>query len=77
VRSRLPLAWRDQRTVLGFAFARSSRSSHRLIDAAVLEFGPAETLPPVGAMSPRHARLSRPRCLLRPAHRPEKPGCST
>jgi hypothetical protein len=35
VRSRLPLAWHEQRTVLGFAFARSARSSHRLIDTAV------------------------------------------
>jgi hypothetical protein len=32
---------------------------HRLIDAAVLEFGSAETLVASGAMSPAYARLCR------------------
>jgi hypothetical protein len=41
---------------------------------AVLKYGWAEIFPPVGAMSPRHACLSRPRRLPRPAHSREKPG---
>ena len=42
---------------------------------AVLEFGPAETLSPVGAISPAYARLCRPRHLSWLAHPREKPGC--
>jgi len=40
-------------------------SAIAVIDAAVLEFGPTEILPPGAATSPRHTRLSPPRCLLR------------
>jgi hypothetical protein len=43
---RLPLAWRNQRTVLSLAFADPPHSAIALIDAAVLEFGPTEILPP-------------------------------
>jgi hypothetical protein len=49
--------------------------SHRLIGAAVLEFGPTEIFPRVGGMSPRHARLCRPRRSPRPAH-PRKTAAS-
>jgi hypothetical protein len=36
--------------VLGLAFARSASSTIAVIDAAVLEFGPIEILPAVGAI---------------------------
>src|SRR6516165_359997 len=45
--------------------------------AAVPESDPTEILSPVGAISPRHARLCRPRWLLRPATVAEKRGFST
>src|SRR6516225_5598030 len=45
--------------------------------AAVPESDPTEILSPVGAISPRHARLCRPRWLLRPATLAEKRGFST
>jgi hypothetical protein len=89
--SRLPLAWHDQRTTLGFAWARSALGAFpdlakypeatrtRLADqwrhcpephrrTAVLEYRPTEILLPVGATSPRPARLWRRRLLPRPAH---------
>src|SRR5262249_26073524 len=43
----------------------------------VLEFGPAETLSPVGAMSPAYSRLCRPHNLPWRAHPREKPWFST
>ena len=65
--SGLPLAWHEQRRVLGFAdrlsqsqhcwMARAATPSDYIIGTAVLEFGPAETLSPVGAMSPDYPRL--------------------
>jgi hypothetical protein len=36
--------------VLGLAFADPPHSAIAVIDAAVLEFGPTEILPPVGAI---------------------------
>ena len=45
--------------------------------AAVPESDPTEILSPVGTISPRHARLCRPRWLLRPATLAEKRGFST
>ena len=47
------------------------------IGSAVLEFRPAETLSPVGAISPAYPCLCRPRHLPSPAHPREKPGFST
>jgi hypothetical protein len=63
--SRLPLAWHDQRTALGFARARSELQNHAIVKlptspAAVLEYGPTEISPLVGPMLPP-ARLGRPR----------------
>ena len=43
---------------------------------AVLEFGPAETLSPIDAVSPAYPCLCRPRRVPRPAHPREKPGFS-
>ena len=65
--SRLPLAWHEQPTVLGFYLNRPepAQSAYRaqpwplpdpphsaiaVLDAAVLEFGPTEILPPGGAI---------------------------
>src|SRR6516162_6520363 len=44
---------------------------------AVLEFDPAETLSPVGAISPAYPRLCRPHPLPWPAHPRGKPRLST
>jgi hypothetical protein len=65
VHSRLPLALREELTLLGFYLTRTGaisvpcsawplpdppHSAIAVIDAAVLEFGPTEILPPVGAI---------------------------
>jgi hypothetical protein len=56
----------------------NSRSHLGIITGtAVLEFGPAERLSPVGAISPAYPRLCRPRRVASPAHPREKPGFST
>ena len=71
---RLPLAWRNQRTVLGFGFARSAllRLSHRPARCGT-GIWPDRDIAARRAPHDRHARLSRPRYLLRPAHPRESP----
>src|SRR6516165_9226645 len=53
--------------------ARVATTLDHITGTAVLEFGPAETLSPVGAGSPAYPSLCRPRRLPRPAHPREKP----
>jgi hypothetical protein len=57
--------------------ARAATTLDHITGTAVLEFGPAETLSPVGARSPAYPRLWRPRHLPWPADPREKPGFST
>jgi hypothetical protein len=57
--------------------AKAATTLDYITGTAVLEFGPAETLSPVGAMSPAYPRLCRPRGLPWPAHSREEPGFST
>jgi hypothetical protein len=57
--------------------ARAATTVDYITGTAVLEFGPAETLSPIGAMSPAYTCLRRPRHLPRPAHPRGKPAFST
>jgi hypothetical protein len=57
--------------------ANAGTVANHIGSTAVLEYGPTEIFPPVGAMSPRRARLCRPRRLPHPARPREKPGFST
>jgi len=57
--------------------ARAAPPLDYITGTAVLEFGPAETLSPIGAMSPAYRCFCRPRHFPWPAHPRENPGFST
>jgi hypothetical protein len=57
--------------------ANAGTVANHIGSTAVPEYGPTEIFPPVGAMSPRHARLCRPRRLPHRARPREKPGFLT
>jgi len=76
--SRLPLTWHEQQRVLGLLdrlsqdqlrSAKAATTLDYITGTAILEFSPAETLSPVGEMSPVHPSLCRPH----PSHGPHTP----
>jgi hypothetical protein len=82
-RSRLPCAPMTSCSQARAEPSTSAQSTHgvatatNITGATVPESNPTEILSPVGAISPRHARLCRPRWLLRSATLAEKRGFST
>src|SRR5215472_18571422 len=57
--------------------ASAATAANRIAGTAVLEYRPAETIPPLGAMLPGPARLCRPRPRKQPRTWAENPGFST